>query len=231
MARSAQVSTGTKTSLSFQDGPVFTRVHRREGPAAPIQQAPTRNLLAYKFARFWALPFFGLPLRQTEGFLDSLLSLMGLNLKAPDHTTLSRRNQIVAVPPLTRSYDGPIDLIVDSTGLKILGRGEWNAHKHKTSKKRRDWRKLRIGVDAKGFIVAAELTASSRDDASTLPDLLAPLEVPIRRFTADGAYDHRSVYDRASAAGTENVVIVPSDQWNPRAICGFRAGRARRSCE
>ena len=70
---------------------------------------------------------FSLPLRQTEGFLDSLLRLMGLNLKAPDHTTLSRRNQIVAVPPLTRSYDGPIDLIVDSTGLKILGCGEWNA--------------------------------------------------------------------------------------------------------
>ena len=119
-----------------------------------------------------------------------------------------RRNQIVVVPPLTRAHDGPIDLIVDSTGLKILGRGEWTAHKHKTSQKRRDWRKLHIGVDAKGFIVAAELTASSRDDASTLPDLLAPLEVPIRRFTADGAYDHRSVYDRASAAGTENVVIV-----------------------
>ena len=133
---------------------------------------------------------------------------MSRDLKAPDHTTLSRRNQIVVVPPLTRAHDGPIDLIVDSTGLKILGRGEWNAHKHKTSKKRRDWRKLHIGVDAEGFIVAAELTASSRDDASTLPDLLAPLEVPIRRFTADGAYDPRSVYDRASAAGTENVVIV-----------------------
>ena len=64
---------------------------------------------------------FSLPLRQTEGFLDSLLRLVGLNLKAPDHTTLSRRNQIVAVPPLTRSHDGPIDLIVDSTGLKIRG--------------------------------------------------------------------------------------------------------------
>ena len=95
---------------------------------------------------------FSLPLRQTEGFLDSLLRLMGLNLKAPDHTPLSRRNQIVAVPPLTRSHDGPIDLIVDSTGLKILGCGEWNAHKHKASKKRRDWRKLHIGVDAEGFI-------------------------------------------------------------------------------
>ena len=151
---------------------------------------------------------FGLPLGRTEGFLDSLLSLMSRDLKAPDHTTLSRRNQIIVVPPLTRAHDGPSDLIVDSTGLKILGRGEGNAHKHKTSKKRRDWRKLYIGVDAEGFIVAADLTASSRDDASTLPDLLAPLEVPIRRFTADGAYDHRSVYDRASAAGTKNVVIV-----------------------
>ena len=89
---------------------------------------------------------FSLPLRQTEGFLDSLLRLMGLNLKAPDHTTLSRRNQIVAVPPLTRSHDGPIDLIVDSTGLKILGCGEWNAHKHKASKKRRDWPRTRVRV-------------------------------------------------------------------------------------
>ena len=115
---------------------------------------------------------------------------------------------VFSLPPLTRSYDGPIDLIVDSTGLKILGCGEWNAHKHKASKKRRDWRKLHIGVDAEGFIVAAELTASSRDDASTLPALLDTIEVPIRRFTADGAYDHRSVYDQLSAAGTENVVIV-----------------------
>ena len=110
-----------------------------------------------------------------------------MGTKAPDHTPLSRRNQIVAVPPLTRSHDGPIDLIVDSTGL---------------------WRKLHIGVDAEGFIVAAELTASSRDDASTLPALLDTIEVPIRRFTADGAYDHRSVYDQLSAAATENVVIV-----------------------
>ena len=82
---------------------------------------------------------------------------------------------------------------------------------------------MHIGVDAEGFIVAAELTASCRDDASTLPALLAPLEVPVRRFTADGAYDHRSVYDRASTAGTENVVIVipPS----PLCVVGGANGR------
>ena len=79
---------------------------------------------------------FRLPLRQTEGFLDSLLSWMDLDLNAPDHTTLSRRNQIVQVQPLTRAHDGPIDLIVDSTGLKIVGSGEWNVRKHKASKRR-----------------------------------------------------------------------------------------------
>ncbi len=151
---------------------------------------------------------FRLPLRQTEGFLDSLLSLMGLGLKAPDHTTLSRRNEDVEVPPLIRAHDGPIHLVVDSTGLKILGSGEWNVHRYKASRKRREWRKLHIGVDDEGFIVAAELTASSEGDASTLPDLLAQVEVPIQRFTADGAYDHRPIYDRVAAAGTEDIMIV-----------------------
>jgi hypothetical protein len=151
---------------------------------------------------------FRLPLRQTEGFLGSLLSLTGLDLKAPDHTTLSRRNQSVEVPPLTRVHNGPICLIVDSTGLKILGSGEWNVHKYTASRKRRGWRKLHIGVDDEGFIVAAELTASSEDDASTLPDLLNQIETPICRFTADGAYDRRSIYDRVGAAGTEDVAIV-----------------------
>ena len=151
---------------------------------------------------------FRLPLRQTEGFLDSLLGLMGIALKAPDHTTLSRRNQIVELPVLTRAHDGPIHLIVDSTGLKILGSGEWSAHKYKASKERRDWRKLHIGVDDEGFIVAAELTTSSGDDASTVPDLLDQIEEPIWRFTADGAYDHRSIYERVGAAGTADVVIV-----------------------
>jgi len=93
-------------------------------------------------------------------------------------------------------------------GLKILGSGEWNVHRYKASRKRRGWRKLHIGVDDEGFIVAAELTASSEGDASTLPDLLAQVEVPIQRFTADGAYDHRSIYNRVAAAGTEDIMIV-----------------------
>jgi len=151
---------------------------------------------------------FHLPLRQAEGFVSSLLRLMELDLETPDHTTLSRRNQDVEVPHLKREHSGPIHLVVDSTGLKILGSGEWNAHRYKASRKRRDWRKLHIGVDDEGFIVAAELTPSNEDDASTLADLLQQIEAPIHRFTADGAYDHRSVYDRVGEVGTEDVVIL-----------------------
>ncbi len=112
---------------------------------------------------------FHLPLRQTEGFLDSLLRLMELDLRAPDHTTLSRRNKDVDVPSPSRVLDGPIHLIVDSTGLKISGAGEWHAHRHKSWKARRHWRKLHVGVDDDGFIVAAKLTKSSEDDPSTVP--------------------------------------------------------------
>jgi hypothetical protein len=78
---------------------------------------------------------FHLPLRQTEGFVSSLIGLMGLALKTPDHTTLSRRSRDVEVPRFAQSA-GPLHFVIDSTGLKILGDGEWQAHKHKTSNQR-----------------------------------------------------------------------------------------------
>ena len=73
---------------------------------------------------------FRLPLRQAEGFLRSVLSLMGVDLAAPDHTTLSRRSQSRAVECRRIPSRGPIHLIVDSTGLSIVGEGEWVAVKH-----------------------------------------------------------------------------------------------------
>ena len=151
---------------------------------------------------------FRLPLRQTEGFLDSMLRLMDLDVRAPDHTTLSRRNKDVDVPSPCRVLDGPIHLIVDSTGLKISGAGEWHAHRHKGSKARRVWRKLHVGVDDDGFIVAATLTKSSEDDPSTVPKLLEQVDSPIKRFTADGAYDTRPVYEVLGEVGTADIKIV-----------------------
>jgi len=153
---------------------------------------------------------FRLPLRQTEGFVGSLLRLMGLELNVPDHTTLSRRGRDVEVPPLRRDHDGPIHLIVDSTGLKVFGAGEWSCRKHGKRKLRRGWRKLHIGVDGGGFIVTGELTKSDIDDASMVPKLLESIDVKLRRFTGDGAYDQRLVYDSVARAGTKDVeVIVP----------------------
>ena len=75
---------------------------------------------------------FHLALRQTEGFVGSLIRLMELDLENPDHTTLSRRSATVVVPSLNNKQGGPIHLVIDSTGLKMLGDGEWHAHKHKT---------------------------------------------------------------------------------------------------
>jgi hypothetical protein len=93
---------------------------------------------------------FHLPLRQTEGFLSSLICLISLDLKTPDHTTLSRRSSAVEVPEFVRHQEGAVHLAIDSTGLKIMGNGEWHAHKHKTSNKRRAWRKLHLAVDGGG---------------------------------------------------------------------------------
>ena len=132
---------------------------------------------------------------------------MQLDLKAPDHTTLSRRNKDVDVACPTRAHDGALHLIVDSTGLKISGAGEWHAHRHKSSKARRQWRKLHVGVDDDGFIVAAKLTKSSEDDPSTVPCLLEQVDSPIRRFTADGAYA-RSVYELLGEFGRAEIKIV-----------------------
>lgn len=96
--------------------------------------------LAIETARTLRL-LFHLPLRQTEGFLHSVLTLMGLALQCPDHTTLSRRNASVEISRLDkREPQGPVDLIVDSTGLKVCGQGEWHTQKH-GAKKRKGWKK------------------------------------------------------------------------------------------
>ncbi len=108
---------------------------------------------------------FHLPLRQPEGFVASWLRLMGLDLNAPDHTTLSRRNRDVLVPAVRRADDGPIHLVVGSTGLKIDGAGEWCSRKHRTAHERSGWRKLHIGVDDNGYVVAETLTQNTGDGA------------------------------------------------------------------
>jgi IS5 family transposase len=149
---------------------------------------------------------YQLPLRQTEGFLRSVLTLLDVDLEAPDHTTLSRRSQRLDVKLDRVASSRPIHLIVDSTGLSIVGEGEWAAVKHGGSGKRA-WKKLHLGVDRAGSIVAELLAHGDADDARTALDLVDGVEADIVSFTADAAYDTIAIYEAAAARGVK--VIVP----------------------
>ncbi|MBK8177217.1 MAG: IS5 family transposase [Rhodospirillales bacterium] len=152
---------------------------------------------------------FRLALRQTEGLIGSILRLLGLDLAVPDHSTMSRRAGALAVPPRPRSATGPLHLLVDSTGLKLCGAGEWLIEKHGT-KKRRSWRKLHIGVDVDtGQIVAAEVTTNDVDDGSRVGPLLDQVADPVASFTGDGAYDRDDVYGVVAGRHPGAAVVAP----------------------
>jgi hypothetical protein len=152
---------------------------------------------------------FSLAPRQTEGLIGSVIALPGLALTVPDHPTMSRRSGTPELPPLRGSGTGPLHLLVDSTGLKPGGAGEWLVEKHGTSR-RRSWRKLHIGIDAgSGEIVAIELTDKDVDDAARTGALLDQITDPITSFTADGAYDQDRVYQAVAERHPDAVVLVP----------------------
>ena len=153
---------------------------------------------------------FRLALRQTEGLIGSFIRLLGLDLSVPDHTTLSRRAETWEVPrPRSDSEAEPVHLLVDSTGLKLCGPGEWLIEKHGT-RTRRSWRKMHIGVDADtGRIVAAELTPNDIDDGSQVGPLLDQVAGPVASVTGDGAYDRTDVYGAVIERHPDARVIVP----------------------
>jgi len=162
---------------------------------------------------------FGMALRQTTGFVESLLRLIGLDWAVPDFSTLSRRQKTLKVNIPYRGSDGPLHLLVDSTGIKVEGEGEWNARKHGGTK-RRVWRKIHIGIDEKSLeIRAAEFTTSEIGDAPMLPELLdqIPLGQEIGSVTADGAFDTRKCHDAIAARGA--AAIIPprknAKPWKP----------------
>jgi hypothetical protein len=162
---------------------------------------------------------FGMPLRQTTGFVESLLKLVGLDWEVPDFSTLCRRQKSLSVAIPYRGSKGPLHLLVDSTGIKAEGEGEWNARKH-GGPKRRLWRKIHIGIDEETLeIRAIEVTGSNIGDAPMLPDLLGQIapDQEIGSVTADGAYDTRKCHE-AIAARNAYAVIPPrknAKPWQP----------------
>jgi hypothetical protein len=150
---------------------------------------------------------FGLALRQTIGMVASLLKMAGLeDWPVPDFSTLCRRQKTVTIQIPFRRAGGPLNLLVDSTGVKMRGDGEWQVRRHGPGR-RRQWRKVHLAMDvATGDIRAVEFTSSGEGDSPVLPGLLAqiPLEQPIGTVTADGAYDtrkcHTAIVERDATA-------------------------------
>lgn len=141
---------------------------------------------------------FGMAWRQTTGFVESLLRLIGLGWEVPDFSALSRRQKTLSVNIPHRGSKGPLHLLIDSTGIKVEGEGEWNARKH-GAPKRRVWRKVHLGIDEETLEVrAVEITSSDIGDAPMLPELLSqlPPDQEIASVTADGAYDTRKCHHR-----------------------------------
>jgi Transposase DDE domain len=156
---------------------------------------------------------FRLALRQAEGFVRSLMAMMGLTLPVPDHTTLARRRCTVPIAMNAPGRQAPVDLVLDSTGLTFHGPGEWDRLKH--GEKRRAWRKLHLAVDAgTSEILAFHLTDSDTADASMAGPLVEHAGGRIRSVTADGAYDGAPVYDAIRAArpprSPPRIVIPPA---------------------
>ena len=169
-------------------------------PERPARRAGRYSDLAIETALTLRL-LYHLPLRQAEGFLHALFGMMRLDLSAPDYTTLSRRSQhlrrrLRPIPP----GEG-LHLVLDSTGLSIVGAGEWAAAKH-GGRGRRGWKKLHLGVDQSGVVRVHTLTEATDDDATTALDLLTAVEGPLVRVTADAAYDTVAVYERRCCMNT-----------------------------
>ncbi|MBX9699550.1 MAG: IS5 family transposase [Acetobacteraceae bacterium] len=185
-------------AMTWEAAPTGKRGRQPDYSDAAIQTCLTMKVL------------FGMALRQTTGFVESLLCLIGLDWDVPDFSTLSRRQKTLKVNVPYRGSDGPLHLLVDSTGIKVEGEGEWNARKHGGSK-RRVWRKIHIGIDEQTLeIRAAGFTTSDVGDAPMLPELLdqIPPDQEIATVTADGAFDTRKCHDAIAARGA--AAIIPS---------------------
>jgi hypothetical protein len=154
-----------------------------------------------------------LPLRQTQGFGRSILGLLGADVPTPDYTTLCRRGKDLKVRLSVRKQGvppaAPLTILVDSTGLKVYGEGEWKVRKHGYSK-RRTWRKLHLSVNEDTQeIEIAVLTEVGDDDAGTGGQMLQEISDPIERVSGDGAYDQRKFYEACATCEIAEVVVPP----------------------
>ncbi|MGD1850746.1 MAG: IS5 family transposase [Cyanophyceae cyanobacterium] len=156
--------------------------------------------------------------RQTEGLLRSLVELMQVSLSVPEHSTVSRRKRTLSVPLPVKPNSSSIHLVVDSTGVKVYGEGEWKTRQHGTSK-RRTWRKLHVAVnESTGEILSTEVTLNNVHDSEVLGDLLDDTDASVEQVSADGAYDTRHCYEVLQQKGAKAVIPPRKNAkiWNHR---------------
>lgn len=171
---------------------------------------------------------FGLALRQSLGLVESLLRLAGLDWRVPDFSTLCRRQKDLSVKLPYRPSTTALDLLVDSTGIKFLGEGEWKCKKH-GAEYRRQWRKVHLAIDARTLdIRAIEVTDNGTGDAPMLPELLSqiPPDEPIASVGGDGAYDTKACH---AAIALRNAQAIIPPRKNARAWKGTQAGASSRN--
>jgi hypothetical protein len=150
---------------------------------------------------------FHLPYRALEGFARSLRALLGLPLPVPDHRHLSRRARTLQVVIPRRVHPGPLHVVVDSTGLKVYGEGEWKVRQHGAGR-RRTWRKIHFAVDADAKdVIGVAVTTTDWTDGEVFGGRVDQVEGLIGQVDADGAYDTRAVYAAGQARGA--TVVVP----------------------
>lgn len=148
---------------------------------------------------------FRLTLRAAEGMLKSLVQLAKLSVDVPDYSTLSRRGKTLKINLGVKASLKPRHVLVDSTGIQVVGEGQWKTLRHGESR-HQVWRKLHIAMDAESHeILAATMTESVRLDGNYLPRLVDKIDGPICQITGDGAYDKKNCYQTAYARGAKPV--------------------------
>jgi hypothetical protein len=179
----------------------WNHANRRPGVGHPFlySDRAIESLLALR-------ELFRLPYRQTEGLARSLVRLMEAEVAIPDYTSLAKRAATLHISLEVSRHSGPIDVVVDSTGLKVFGEGEWKVRAHGRSK-RRTWRKLHLTVNPQTQEIEAEaLTENSGHDADQVDGQLAQVAGPIRRFYGDGSYDPWKVRKTLSTRKIKQII-------------------------
>lgn len=149
---------------------------------------------------------FSLAGRQAQGFVESVFELMQINLPVPDHSTVSRRLGSLKIKLPVKKKESARHLVIDSTGVKVYGEGEWKTRQHGISK-RRTWRKLHLGIDeTTGEIISAVATTNDYHDSQVLEDILEGIEDEISQVSTDGAYDTNSCYEQIQQREAQAII-------------------------